>query len=78
MFMDFLVKFGNDILVNEYEINVLKKCNIDVKSCRTIDEILFLIDKYLDEAEIDNEDYDEIDYVANNLAERKYYGSTNK
>ena len=27
---------------------------------------------------IDDEEYDEIDYVANNLAERKYYMEMNK
>ena len=78
--MDELKKYGKNIWINEYEINVLNKIGIDVKKCNTTDEVLLLIDRYLDD-EIDIEDeeeYDEIDYVANNLSERKYYWGTNK
>lgn len=71
--MDELKKFGNDILINDYEIEVLNKCNIDVSKCKTIEEVLLLIDRYLDDADLEDEEYDEIDYVANNLSERKYY-----
>ena len=77
--MDELKKYGKDILINEYETNVLLKCNIDVKKCNSIDEVLLLIDRYLDDViDLDDEEYDEIDYVAGNLSERKYYGETNK
>lgn len=71
--MDELKKYGKNILINDYEISVLLKCNIDVTKCSGVDEVLFLIDKYLDDADITDEEYDEIDYVANNLSERKYY-----
>ena len=79
LYMDELKKYGKDILINEYETNVLLKCNIDVKKCNSIDEVLLLIDRYLDDViDLDDEEYDEIAYVANNLSERKYYGETNK
>ena len=79
LYMDELKKYGKDILINEYETNVLLKCNIDVKKCNSIDEVLLLIDRYLDDViDLDDEEYDEIDYVAGNLSERKYYGETNK
>lgn len=71
--MDELKKYGNNIVVNDYEISVLSKCNIDVKKCRDIAEVLLLIDRYLDDADLEDEEYDEIDYVANNLNERLYY-----
>lgn len=71
--MDELKKYGKNILINDYEISVLLKCNIDVTKCSGVEEVLLLIDKYLDDADITDEDYDEIDYVANNLSERKYY-----
>ena len=77
--MDELKKYGDNIWINDYETNVLLKINIDVKSCKTIDEVLLLIDRYLDDAiDLEDEEYDEIDYVANNLSERKYYWGTNK
>lgn len=36
-------------------------------------EVLLLIDRYLDDVDLEDEEYDEIDYVANNLNERLYY-----
>ena len=71
--MDELEKYGENILINDYEINVLNKCSIDVTKCKTTAEVLLLIDRYLDDAELEDEEYDEIDYVANNLSERLYY-----
>lgn len=71
--MDELKKYGENIYVNDYEISVLNKCNIDVSKCKTLAGVLLLIDRYLDDANLDDEEYDEIDYVANNLNERLYY-----
>ena len=74
--MDELRKFGKNILINENEANILLKYNIDVTKSNSIDEVLLLVDRVDDD--LTDEEYDEIDYVANNLAERKYYMETNK
>lgn len=74
--MDELRKFGKNILINENEVNILLKYNIDVTKCNSIDEVLLLVNRVDDD--LTDEEYDEIDYVANNLAERKYYMETNK
>ena len=71
--MDELKKYGDNIVINDYEKKVLIKCNIDVSKCKTMQEVLLLIDRYLDDADLEDEEYDEIDYVANNLNERLYY-----
>lgn len=71
--MDELKKYGLNIYVNDYEISILKKCNIDILTYQNVDEILFMIDKFLNEFDLDSEEYEEIDYVANTLLERKYY-----
>lgn len=71
--MDELKKYGDNIVINDYEKNVLIKCNIDVSKCKIMQEVLLLIDRYLDDADLEDEEYDEIDYVANNLNERLYY-----
>ena len=76
--MDELKKQGK-LLITDYELGVLKKYNINVTKRRTIDEVLFLIDEFLQENyDIANEEYDELDYVANRLNERKYYMEVNK
>lgn len=74
--MDELKKYGKNILINDYEKSILLKYNIDVIKCTSIDEVLLLVDRL--EYDLDDEEYDELDYVANSLAERKYYMETNK
>ena len=74
--MDELKKYGKNILINDYEKSILLKYNIDATKCASIDEVLLLVDRL--EYDLDDEEYDELDYVANSLAERKYYMETNK
>ncbi len=71
--MDELKKYGDNIYINDYEKSVLGRCDIDVERCKTIAEVLLLVDRYLDDLDNDDEKYDEIEFVANNLSERQYY-----
>ena len=76
--MNELKKVGK-LLISDYELSVLNKYGIKINKNSSIDEVLFLIDMYLNDAyDLTNEEYDEIDYVANTLMERKYYMETNK
>ncbi|MFR5856994.1 MAG: hypothetical protein ACLUFU_04195 [Bacilli bacterium] len=74
--MDELKKYGKNILINDYEKSILLKYNINVLECNSIDEVLLLIDRIIDDLE--DEEYDELDYIASVIAERKYYMETNK
>ena len=60
--MDELKKYGDNIVINDYEKNVLIKCNIDVSKCKTMQEVLLLIDRYLDDADILDEEYSETNW----------------
>ena len=71
--MDELKNYGNNIIVNDYEKSVLMKCHIDVLGCQTMAEILYLIDQYLDAVDLEEDDLQEIEDVANILQERLYY-----
>ena len=73
--MDELKKIGN-ILIKDSEINTLAKYDIIVSNYSSIDEVLFQIDLIIDDLTL--EEYDELDYIATNLMERKYYMETNK
>lgn len=76
--MDELKQIGK-ILIQESEINTLKRYGIIVDKCGSIDEVLFLIDNFLNDAyDLTDEEYEELDYVASNLMERKYYMETKK
>ncbi len=76
IYMDELKKYGKNILINDYEKTILLKYNIDATKCSSIDEVLLLVDRVADD--LSDEEYDELDYVASTLAERKYYMETNK
>lgn len=76
--MDELINVGK-ILIKASELEILKKYNIDIVNCNSIEEVLFLIDNFLNDAyDLYDEEYDELDYVASSLMERKYYMETNK
>lgn len=76
--MDELKQIGK-LLIKESELNTLEKYNIIASKCASIDEILYLIDLFLNDAfDLTDEEYEEIDYVATSLMERKYYMETNK
>lgn len=76
--MDELKVIGK-ILIKESEVSILSKYNINVNACSSIDEVLLLIDMYLNDAyDITDEEYEELDILANNLMERKYYMETHK
>ncbi|MDE6284954.1 MAG: hypothetical protein K2M17_04340 [Bacilli bacterium] len=76
--MDELKEIGK-ILITESELSILQKYNIAVSKCASIDEVLVCIDRMLNEAiDLTDEEYDEVDYVANQLMERKYYMETRK
>lgn len=74
--MDELKKYGKNILINDYEKSVLLRYEIDITKCKTIDEIILLIDRIINE--LSDEEYEELDYIASILSERKYYSETNK
>lgn len=75
--MDFLKEVGN-LLITDYELSVLKKYDICVHKTSSFDEVLLLIDRVMNEYDLSGEEYDELENVAEVLAERKYYMETKK
>ena len=75
---DMLKQVNGNILINESDIEILKKYDINVTKYSTIQELLFKIDQILNDEDLSDEEYDELDYIANNLQERNYYKNTNK
>ena len=66
------------ICLTEEERDTLRKYNIDPKGMSSLDELLFTIDKMSNDTDLDDEEIDELEYVANEIAQRKYYLNTNK
>lgn len=68
-----LKKVNKNLLLTNYEINILKKYNISYNTCNSYNEILYLIDIIL------NNDYlKDLEDISISISERNYYQNTNK
>ena len=73
-----LKKINNNLMLDEYEISVLKRYDIDISSCSSLREVSLLVERYMNNFELDEEEMDELDYILEKLQERDYYENTNK
>ena len=73
-FYDLLIRHRNNgILLSDYQVNVLNRNGFDFNKYASMQELLFEIEKYL------NEEYDdELDLVSKQIAELIYYRDTKK
>lgn len=69
-----LKRYGNLLLQNN-EIKVLDRYNINYKNCHNMSELIYLIEEYLNNSYDDNDDLEE---VSISISERNYYINTNK
>ena len=75
---ELLIKTANNLLISQKDKNTLKYYNIDVDKYKTINELLYAIDNVLDNEDLDPDEEEELDYIANTLQERNYYLNFNK
>ena len=68
-----LVKINNKLYLTNYQIEILNKYNIDYKSLGNLSSII-----YVDEEILEEDDYEDLDEIIRELAERNYYENTNK
>ena len=68
-----LKRRNNGILLSDYQVDVLKRNGFNYDKYRSINELLFDIEEYL------NEEFDqELDLISSQLAELSYYKDTKK
>ncbi len=75
---EFLIKTKNNLLISQKDKETLKYYNIDVYNYKTLNELLYAIDNILDNEDLDSDEEEELDYIANTLQERNYYLNFNK
>lgn len=68
-----LVKINNKLYLTNYQIEILNKYNIDYKSLGNLSSIIYVAEEILEE-----DDYEDLDEIIKELAERNYYENTNK
>ena len=70
-----LTYIGKGMYLTNREVQVLDSYNIEYKKCNSLKEVIYLIEKCLDEEEFDDS---LLDYVCSSIQERDYYQNTNK
>ena len=73
-----LVKNKKGIVLKDYYVDVLRKFDIDIDSCSSYEEILYYIDEIINNEDLDEEDYELLDSISQEIAEINYYEYTNK
>lgn len=68
-----LVKINNKLYLTNYQIEILNKYNIDYKNLGNLSSIIYVAEEILEE-----DDYEDLDEIIRELAERNYYENTNK
>lgn len=68
-----LVKVNNKLYLTNYQIEILNKYNIDYESLGNLSSIIYVAEEILEE-----DDYEDLDEIIRELAERNYYENTNK
>jgi hypothetical protein len=63
----------NNIVLTGEQVDILNEYNIDYTKCRSITELINLIER-----NIDDDNYEDLDWVSQSLAEFNYYHNTNK
>ena len=64
-----LVNVNKKLMLDDYEISVLKKYNIDISNCNNLREVTLLVEHFMDNYELDSEELDELDYILEKLQE---------
>jgi len=75
---DLLVKTKHDLLLNSSDIAVLTKYDINCDEFTTIAELTYAINDILNNEDLTDDEYNDLDYIITKLEERNYYLNTNK
>ena len=73
---NFLKARANGLLLTDNQVNTLERYNIDPSKCKSMSELIYLVEQ-ANEGTYDDE-YSELDYLAEELSTRHYYENINK
>lgn len=67
---------GKGLLLNRYDCYVLDTYGIDYSNCLSINDLILIISKYIEDSEL--YELDDLELVLSNLMEVHYYNETKK
>lgn len=68
----------NNYFLYEKDISVLEKYQIPYQSCQTMEELLFIINDFVNSEIMIDEEIEELEQTSINISELYYYQFTNK
>lgn len=74
-FKSFQMQRVGDLMLTNKEVSVLDSYDINYKNCKSLKEIVFLVEEIINSMDIVDE---ELEMVSQSIAERDYYQNTNK
>lgn len=73
-----LIKLNNGLLIENKNINILNKYDINPNNYSNLNSLIFEIERILNDYDLDDYEYEELDNVCKSLSEKNYYLNTNK
>lgn len=74
-----LINTKQGLTVKSYYKEVLHKYGIDIDEYASYTDIIFMINSFVNNCEdLLDDEYEELDVIANELQEKQYYENTNK
>ena len=70
-----LISISNNIMLTQNEMDVLDKYGIDYKFCKDMNDLLYVIEYYINSSYQELNDLDDVSY---SISERSYYMSDRK
>lgn len=67
------INYIGNLVLNNHEISILDRYNINYKNCSDMKELMFILEEYLNDI-----DSDEIEDILMSISERDYYKNSNK
>lgn len=69
-----LVGSGNYVLTKQ-EVDILNYIGIDYKKYNNYKDLMFVIEDFIDNEDLEEDELDGLDYVLDQISERDYYSS---
>ena len=66
----------NGLLLTDNQVDTLGRFNINIDNCKSMEELIYRIQETT--GGYDEGEYEDLEYLADQLSERNYYENTNK
>ncbi len=72
------IEINKTLLLKQKEINLLELYHISYQNLNNLKDLIYILDNYIEDSELDNDELEELDNLLSELQERDYYLNTNK